>query len=61
MGKEGKGGGGSYPCQAKLIHIFSNIMFDFAVPFLVAILVWNLYTEDHCEGVRSLPPQTNIL
>ena len=37
---------------------FLNTVFDFALKFLVAILVRNLYKEGHCEGVRSLPRQT---
>ena len=38
--------------------MFSNLVFDFFGLLLVAIFVRNQYTEDHCEGVRNLPPQT---
>ena len=37
---------------------FSDIVFDFAVVFLVAILVQNLYAGYLCEDVQSLSPQT---
>ena len=39
------------------MFLFSNIVFDFAGLFLVAMLVRNVYTGDPCEGVRSLPLQ----
>ena len=40
------------------MFLFSNIVFDFAGLFLVAMLVRNVYTGDPCEGVQSLPPRT---
>ena len=47
----GGGGLGHLPLLWKL-NVFAGL-------FLVAILVWNLYMGDLCEGVWSLPPQTN--
>ena len=52
-----QGEGSSCPRQENFFF-FSNIVFDFAGVFLVAILVPNLYTGDPRECVRSLPPQT---
>ena len=53
------GGVGGDRCPHQEIKMFlSNVMFDFAGLFLVAMLVQNLYTGDPCEGVWSLPPQT---
>ena len=50
-------GVGEVVASARKTNFFSNIVFDFAGLFLVAILVQNLYTGDP-EGVQSLPPQT---
>ena len=49
--RAGGGGGRQLPLPWKL-NVFAGL-------FLVAILVRNLYMEDLCEGVWSLPPQTN--
>ena len=52
----GEAGGTVAPTRkTKCFCIFSNIVFDFAGLFLVAMLVRNVYTGDPCEGVRSLP------
>ena len=49
--------GATAPARKTERFFFSNIVFDFAGLFLVAILVRNLYTGYPCEGVLSLPPQ----
>ena len=61
--QRGRDGGGGFwavaPARKTKRFFFPNIVFNFAGLSCSYILVRNLYTGDPCEGVRSLPPQTN--
>ena len=58
----GGGGGtrGSCPARKTKCFFFSNIVFDFAGFFLVAILVRNLYTEAPLKVCRVCPRRQRI-